>query len=224
MSYSHEDASLAYARRLQEEFDRLSFASPAAVDDDFALALRLQALETNEGGASTSGWNSTSNDEAYAKRLQREAKGPGLSDDDDARFLQPQEEHGSSGPSAEYSAGAHPPPPPNNKGKAPMLSPLIAHAIPRRGPSPPATPFVQVPQPQIPPPPMPSGNSAVREDYIPPPPPLVRPPSPPEDYVAADTSGQGFDCNDPAFVESMRLACELQNAGTTSMVTILCQN
>src|SRR5579859_2318711 len=215
MTNYYEEASLAYARKLQEEFDRLALSGSA--DNDYQLALKLQ----NEFGgaqASSSGW-SASSDEELARQLQAEVnaetyKSQALADEEFARQLQEQESSAQSAenwfpPSTSYAA---PPTPQADKGKGRQTyAPLT-----QRPPSPPATPQ----QPQILPPFMPSpagaSSSESNEDFGEPPP-ITRPPTPPPGWVEPDRSVDP-ERNDPAIDDSIALAERLQNEGNVSMV------
>src|ERR1700733_13405381 len=107
MSSNHEDMSLAYARRLQVEFDRFSLSSTKTVDNDFELALKLQALETEDAPPSSSGLGGGVSDEDYARRLQVEggdaAQKSLMSDEEFARMLQRQEDDDAIANSSMYS-------------------------------------------------------------------------------------------------------------------------
>ena len=227
MSYrNQEEASEAYARRLQQEFDRFE-SSPAIVDHDFQLALKLQ--ESENSGPSSSGWGGRGgvSDEEFARQLQAEvdaASKPAMSDEEFARMLQNQleeNENGSNNKTGGFSKSMYPgiaPPlsPPMDKGKAPMMGPVqtsIAMPIAQ----PPLSPPISIPEPQIPPPPpsynipggFPSSSSPRSSDEnIPAPPPLMRPPTPPPGWVEPPST---FDpnLNDPAIDDSINLARQL---------------
>jgi hypothetical protein len=219
MSYSREDASLAYARRLQEEFDRFSLSSPKTVDNDFQLALKLQAIETEEVAPSSSRWGGGVSDEEYARRLQVEgdaAQKSVMSDEEFARMLQRQEENDAitnkSMPSPVYPANS-PPLSPFHKGKAPMKSPLPTQApMARRPLSPPASP----PEPPLPK--LTTLSPVVDDSDLPAPPPLMRLPTPPEGYVEPTNTGKWFERNDPSIDESLELARQLERSGGYTIV------
>jgi hypothetical protein len=209
--------SLAYARRLQEEFDRFSLSSTKTVDNDFELALKLQALETEDAAPSSSGWGCGVSDEDYARRLQVEggdaAQKSVMSDEEFARMLQRQEDDDAIANGSIYSPmnpANSPPLSPFDKGKAPMKSPLVSQTpLARRPLSPPVNP---------PDPPLPTATKVADDSDLPAPPPLMRLPTPPEGYVEPTTTGEWFESNDPSIDESLELARQLERSGEYSMV------
>ena len=127
-----EAASLAFALKLQEEFDKLASTESSqqhpSIDDDYLLALQLQADYDSQQGASSSNGKTTTSDEELARQLQAEADAiyntpTHMSDYEFAKMLQMQED-GLYNASTSSSFVPLPPPPtwaspPTNVGKVP---------------------------------------------------------------------------------------------------------
>jgi hypothetical protein len=171
-----EDASLAYARSLQAEYDRLAFASnsqESPIEAEYRAAARLRAKHSSFSSVSPyTGWKSGINDGENSQRREAEveANTSTMSNKDLAGQIQMQEDqfhsHYSvpSATSASLSSAS--------KGKRPSFIPFTPGVF-TGPPSPPVSPLkYQSPFSQNPPP-----YSFHTNNHIPQPP-LLFPPSP----------------------------------------------
>ena len=174
-----EEASLAFARSLQAEYDRLAFASfsqdESPIEAEYRAAARLRAKHNSLGSVSSStSWKGGMNDGGNSQR--RKANTSPLSDENLARQIQMQEDQfhppfvNHSNPSAASVSFSS-----ESKGKGPSFVPFTPGVF-TGPPSPPVSPLkYQSPYSQYPPP-----YSFHTNGHIPQPPPLL-PPSPQEE-------------------------------------------
>ena len=172
-----EDASLAYARSLQAEYDRLAFASnsqeESPIEAEYRAAARLRAKHSSFSSVSPyTGWKSGINDgeNSQQREAEVEANTSTMSDEHSAGQIRMQEDqfhsHYSdpSAASASFSS--------DSKGKRPSFIPFTPGVF-TGPPSPPVSPLkYQSPFSRNPP-----SYSFHANDHIPQPP-LLFPPSP----------------------------------------------
>jgi len=206
MSKYDEEASLAFARKLQDEYDRLAFASSAAsANDEFKMSNFLSGdyqSDAHSLSAIPSKGKQPMTDEEYARHLRGETDhyhSPPMSDEEFARMLQIQED-----PNFDFSSPFPPTPqsrsPNDITRKDPFSLPSTSQQLPRP-PSPPISrsrsenPFTQNASSYAAP--------AVDDGQLSPP--LFRSPPAPGQPERNEYRGWG----DPAIDESLRLAHQL---------------
>lgn len=215
-----EEASLAFARNLQAQYDQTAFASfsqeESPIEAEYRAAARLRAKHGSLGGvASSTGWKSGMNDGENSQRRKAEVEvntSP-MSNEDLARQIQMHDQFhfpfvNYSDPSAtSFSLST------DSKGKHPSFVPFTPGVF-TGPPSPPVSPLqYQSPSSQNPPP------YSFHTSGIPQPP-LLLPPSPQEEApVGPVTAVNGSDHS--AINGSINFATQLPQSSRTHSPTVV---
>src|SRR5277367_367311 len=205
MSEYDDEASLAFARKLQDEYDRLAFASSAvSTNDDFKLSNKLSGdlqSDAHTLSAIPSKGKQPMTDEEYARFLANDQtadyRSSSISDEEFARLLQMQED-----PTFNFSSPFPPTPQsrsPNDKDPFSVLSP------PQQPPPHPHSPHISPPLHQNPSTQNAPPYATQIVDDGQPPAPSFRSPTAPSQPPPSEYN----DWGDPAIDESLRLAHQL---------------
>ena len=212
-----DNASLALARKLQEEYDSLAFASSmGSINDDF----RLSNHSSSEWSAMPSSkGKQPMTDEEYARQLADEVDDyhsdhTHMTDEEFARLLQMQED-----PNFDFSSPFPPTPKSHSPSDTPKKHPYFVPSSSQQVRLPPSPPFSQ-PRTENPPAEKFSPYTSptfVDGEY---PFPLLPLSSPPQDWPLTEPNLHGGwrNTNDPALEESIRLAHKLSQNQTTSLL------